>query len=95
MYWHRDSRCSKAGGFWECAVTDRERYERRREAKLQQVRDRYDADPIFRLGKLLHDSAHKRGVNLKRRKETLGALQIEGHHRPPLEQHPAQDHQTA
>jgi hypothetical protein len=56
MYWAKDSR-KKAGGFWRCAVRERERQRRLyanddfREAKLQRQRDRYDSDPVYRIGK--------------------------------------------
>jgi hypothetical protein len=58
-YWQKDKRL-RAGGHWSCAVKKRA-YER----------DRYDADPIHRIGKNLHDHARRRGDTLKRQREAL------------------------
>lgn len=55
-------------GGWRCRVK-----------VLQRQRDRYDADPIYRISKNLHDHARRRADNLKRQREALvGALPHEG-----------------
>lgn len=78
-YWQRDVR-KTAGGRWECRVK-RQAYNRtrstnpeRRDAITQRRRDKYDADPVFRLGKLLHDGRRRRLESLTRRREAFGAL---------------------
>lgn len=50
---------STNNGGWICAVK-----------KRQYQRDRYDADPIHRLGKNLHDAARKRRLSHERRADT-------------------------
>jgi hypothetical protein len=60
-YWNRDVR-RKAGGFWRCAVKDRE------------TRRRYYADPVFRETKLARqrDEHHQpNGGWLRRRRRDL------------------------
>lgn len=60
-----------AGGFWRCAVRKRATSRRvdsaRRDAKNQKTRERYDTNPVYRIEKLLHDSARKRRATLERR----------------------------
>lgn len=75
-YWQKDKRNSK-GGWWECPVRRRAhnaaRYtnDERRERINAQKRDRYDADPIHRISKRLHDDARKRRETIERRKAAL------------------------
>jgi hypothetical protein len=55
---------------WRCAVKNsahaRDHYERNTERVCKRERDRYDADPFYRIPKLLQNAAHKR-------KQTLAA----------------------
>lgn len=89
MYWQQDSRYGK-GGYWHCAVKAREyareRYRTRgRDTKLRQARERYDADPVFRIEKRLHDDARRRRQRLDARRArfateqggSVGALPLE------------------
>jgi hypothetical protein len=39
--------------------------------KVARQRARYDADPIYRIEKVLRDSARKRGLSLERRRAAL------------------------
>lgn len=74
MYWNRDRRY-RDGGFWRCAVKKRAQnavhYEEANERILQASRDRYDADPVYRIGKLLANSRRNRRKLLQRRREAL------------------------
>jgi hypothetical protein len=76
-YWRNDLR-AKAGGYWRCAVKERERQRNRydnhptyRDTKLQQQRDRYDSDPIYRIEKNMKTGAKRRAETLNRRREAL------------------------
>jgi hypothetical protein len=73
-YWQRDVRLT-AGGYWRCAVKKRAQARltdgERRDVKVQRQRDRYDADPIYRIGKLLSTNAVKRRKGIERRREAL------------------------
>jgi hypothetical protein len=61
----------------EWAERERARDHRRRsdpiyrEKERAQLRARYDSDPIFRLGKNLHDAARKRQATLERNRQKL------------------------
>ena len=74
MLWAKDTRY-RAGGFWRCAVKNCERgiayYEANTDRILAGLRDKYDADPIYRIGKILANGKRKRGETLKRRREAL------------------------
>lgn len=62
----RWGKCSRytAGGFWSCRVSD-----------LARKRARYDADPVYRISKNLHDKSLRRTQTLNRMKEGIdGAL---------------------
>ena len=48
------------------------------EAEATKKRDRYDADPIYRIGKKLRDGRTKRAVTLKRMEERLGSVSDQG-----------------
>lgn len=69
--------CPKPGlsTTWQCAVkhraAGRARYARNRDLILQKRRDRYDADPVYRIGKNLRNDARRRAVTLARKRETL------------------------
>lgn len=77
--WRTDSRYL-AGGYTVCAVRERERardyYELHRERICQNRQDRYDADPIHRIGKRLADDRRKRAASLTRLKEHLGKVSL-------------------
>lgn len=49
-------------------------YENNREELSAKNRERYDKDPIYRIGKLLHDNARKRSASLKRMEARIGPL---------------------
>ena len=71
-YWQADRRL-RAGGWWECPVKRRQvsragYHARYRAKKLQQQRDRYDSDPIYRIEKRLNDDARKRRQRLDARR---------------------------
>lgn len=83
MYWHKRID-RKSGGLWRCGVRKREvqraysqtearaaSEENHREKKLQRQRDRYDADPLYRIGKNLRDHARRRAQTIARMKEAL------------------------
>lgn len=69
---------------WWCALKTRERnaatYKQNREQTLARLRERYDTDPVYRIGKRLADDARQRQRRLANREERLmgGALQTEG-----------------
>lgn len=86
-YWHRDRRHS-ANGYWRCPVAKHDHWQRHRERKVAQQRERYDLDPIFRIEKRLRDDRRDRANTLKRRRETHGSLPLEGRHRPSVEPDP-------
>lgn len=79
MLWSRDTRY-RAGGFWHCGVKARERFARwyanpeNADSCNRQRRERYDADPVHRISKRLHDDATRRAATLKRRRDRLGPL---------------------
>lgn len=70
-YWQAD-------GYWRCAVKKRAVARRvdqaRRDVKTARQRERYDADPVYRIEKRLRDDARMRAATLKRKKEAHGAL---------------------
>lgn len=63
MLWKNDPTC-RAGGHWTCRV-------RKREIDREWQRRRYDADPVFRIEKNLHDHARRRRLTLERRRALL------------------------
>ena len=83
MYWNPDSRYL-AGGFWRCAVKTAERMAAHYAANGDKIRarkrDHYDADPIYRIEKLIANGKRARGQTLKRHREadSSGALQDQG-----------------
>jgi hypothetical protein len=72
---HRDARRAYDAAYRQ---THREQrlayYEANRDAILQKLRDRYDADPVYRLGKNLRDSMRRRRQTVVRRKELHAAF---------------------
>ena len=70
MYWHK-RKDRKTGGLWRCAVRKREiqRSAAYRERQNQQRIEKYDADPIYRIGRNLRSSALKRRKTISRMKE--------------------------
>jgi hypothetical protein len=81
MYWQARARYT-AGGYWRCAVKKRASnnayHHANRERALQQRRDRYDRDAVYRLTKLMHDNARRRRDTIERRRQQLGSLPLEG-----------------
>jgi hypothetical protein len=65
----------RAGGWWQCRIRKLEASRRtdqaRRDVKVARQRARYDADPIYRIEKVLHDSARRRRATLERRRAAL------------------------
>jgi hypothetical protein len=76
LSWTTDKRMVP-GGWWQCPVRRRENSARsdlkRRDLKIAQQRERYDADPVYRIGKNLHDHARKRRDTIERRRVALAS----------------------
>lgn len=74
MLFARDRRYL-AGGFWRCAEKNRLKsrayYAANKERLTAALRDRYDRDPIYRIGKRLADDRRTRRQSLNRRKAML------------------------
>lgn len=68
--WRKDLRWP-SGGYWRCAVKKRLHDEAHSEKKRTRQRDRYDADPVHRIEKNLHDHARRRAQTLARKREAL------------------------
>ena len=81
MYWHK-KKDMRAGGLWRCLVRKREvdiayrrtrkgtaATQRSRPRDAQQKRARYDADPVYRIGKNLHDGSRKRRQTIERKRQ--------------------------
>jgi hypothetical protein len=73
-YWQIDKRMV-AGGWWRCAVRKRASSRvtdaARATVKNQRTRDRYDADPVYRIGKNLHDNARRRRQTIERQRAAI------------------------
>lgn len=74
MLWSKDSRY-RADGFWRCAVKNSARmaawYAANGDRIRSSARDHYDADPIYRIEKILATGKRRRAKTLKRRREAL------------------------
>lgn len=68
-------------GHWRCRVKHREQMRRRRatnrayvEREQAKARERYNADPVFRITKRLHDDAHARAKATVRMRQRLEGI---------------------
>lgn len=79
MLFTKDSRY-RAGGYYRCRAKHREGCQKRRDNAetyaryLQQQRDRYDNDPVYRISKRLMDDARSRRKTIERRRALDGEV---------------------
>lgn len=70
MYWNRDPRRRK-GGYWRCTEARRVNDERHGPGQAARKRQRYDADPVYRLTKNISRNARRRALTLQRHRDRL------------------------